>query len=183
MINWIIPGAIAIVILYVIYAYNSLINLENRVDNAWSQIRVQLKRRSDLIPNIVETAKQYADHEQDVFKAVSEARNQLDGAASPKENAKASEALSSSLGRLFAIAEDYPDLKADNNYRQVQEELSSTENKIAYARQHYNDVVTAYNTRIESFPANTVASTFSFNERELFQVENEDLDDFTVSFS
>lgn len=183
MITWITLGIVATALTYTIYTYNSLISLENRVDNAWSQIRVQLKRRSDLIPNLVETAERYAEHEKDVFKAVSEARSKLQAASTPHENAEASEALSASLGKLFAVAEDYPDLKADTQYRQVQEELSSTENKIAYARQHYNDITTVYNTRIESFPSNIIAALFSFAQRELFQLADEALDNLDLDYS
>lgn len=159
-----------------VYLYNSIVALENRVDNAWSQISVQLKRRSDLIPNILEIAKQYAEHEQAVFQQVSAARTKLENASSPVESATASKELTAKLGGVFAVAEDYPDLKSDRNFRQVQEELSSTENKIAYARQHYNDVVTAYNTRLEIFPSNIIANMFTFNQRELFQESDQEID-------
>lgn len=179
---WAVIVAAALIVAYAVYAYNRLISLENRVDNAWSQISVQLKRRSDLIPNLVQTAERYADHESNVFTSVSDARKQLNEASTPQENAEASDALTASLRQLFAVAEDYPELKADTNYMQIQEELSSTENKIAYARQHYNDVTTEYNTSQEVFPTNIVANTFRFQQRELFQPPQDLQDDFSVTF-
>jgi LemA protein len=129
----------------------------------------------------VEITREYADHEKDVFKHVDEARESLSQANTPRENADASEQLTASLGRLFAVAEDYPELKADQNYRQLQEEISSTENKIAYARQHYNDVVTAYNTQRETFPSNMITAIISFEPLELFQVSHQDKDEYNVS--
>jgi LemA protein len=180
---WIILAIVVILLTAFIYLYNKLVSLQNRAENAWSQISVQLKRRADLIPNLVSITKQYADHEKDVFKQVSEARESLNNATSPQENANASEQLTASLGRLFAVAEDYPDLKADQNYRQLQEELSSTENKIAYARQHYNDVVTAYNIQRETFPSNILTAMIAFEPLELFQEAHQEEKDFTVSFN
>lgn len=170
---WIPAGLVSVTVLVGIYAYNTLISLANRVDNAWSQISVQLKRRADLLPNVVDLAKKYAEHEKDVIDAVNEARSQLRQASTPTENADAADNASSSLRKLFAVAEDYPDLQANKNYIQVQEELSSTENKIAYARQHYNDITTAYNTRVESIPFNIVATLFGFEQRELFEPNTE----------
>lgn len=179
---WILLAIIATLTTIFVYLYNKLVSLQNRAENAWSQITIQLKRRGDLIPNLVKITRQYADHEKNVFKQVADARESLSQANTPQENANASEQLTATLGRLFAVAEDYPDLKADQNYRQLQEELSSTENKIAYARQHYNDVVTAYNTQRETFPSNLITTLITFEPLELFQESHHENNDFTVSF-
>jgi LemA protein len=172
------------VIFWVIGTYNNLVRLRNRFKNAFAQIDVQLKRRYDLIPNLVETAKAYMSHERDTLEAVIAARNQAAGAreaaASKPEDAGAIQgllgaeaALGGAMGRLFAVMEAYPDLKANQNMMQLTEELTSTENKIAFARQAYNDSVTLYNTTRESFPANVVAGPFNFAEAALFEIENE----------
>ena len=182
MVTAYIIGGVVLVGVVGIYYYNKLVRLDNQVENSWSQIDVQLKRRNDLIPNLVETVKGYTDHEKTVFNDVTEARSKLDEASSPKENAEANAMMSSALGRLFAVAEDYPDLKANENYLELQEELSSTENKIAYARQNYNDMVMKYNTAIESIPTNIIAGMGSFEQRELFDIPEEERDVPEVSF-
>jgi len=173
-----------VVILWVISTYNNLIKLRNRFKNAFAQIDVQLKRRYDLIPNLVETAKAYMSHERETLEAVIAARNQAAGAREkaadhPDDSSAiqgligAEMALGGAMGRLFAVMEAYPDLKANQNMMQLTEELTSTENKIAFARQAYNDSVTVYNTARESFPANVVAGSFNFKEASLFEIENE----------
>ncbi|MCP4081834.1 MAG: LemA family protein [Planctomycetaceae bacterium] len=171
------------VVMFVISIYNGLVKLRNRYENAFSQIDVQLKRRHDLIPNLVETAKGYMKHEQETLTQVIEARNQAvsaqkNASANPgdpksmKELMKAESGLNGALGRLLMIAEAYPDLKANENMLSLQEELTSTENKVAYARQGYNDSVTSYNTAREVFPAVMVAGMLGFNEAELLEIEN-----------
>jgi len=162
--------------------YNSLVQAENRYENAYAQIDVQLKRRHDLIPNLVETAKGYLDHEKDTLTQVTQARNQAQSArqkaaAAPGDPSAMQELnaaeglLAGSLGRLMVVAEDYPELKANETMNQVMEELRSTENKISFARQAFNDAVTTYNTKRESFPTVLIANTFNYNEAELFQID------------
>jgi LemA protein len=151
--------------------YNRLVVLRNRVDNAWSQIDVQLKRRYDLIPNLVETVKGYAAHESGTLQKVTEARNMAMSATGVGEKGQAENVLSGALKSLFAVAEAYPDLKANENFMQLQEELSGTEGKIAYARQFYNDSVMSYNTSIQSFPNNVLAGMFGFASRDYFEIE------------
>jgi LemA protein len=179
----VIAVIIGLGLLFVIGQYNQLVTLRNRFKNAFSQIDVQLKRRYDLIPNLVETAKAYLQHESKTLEAVTQARNiaQTAGgvaAANPgdpramRELAGAEAGLTGALGRLLAVAENYPDLKANQNMMQLTEELTSTENKVAFARQAYNDSVMAYNTQRELFPTNIVAGIFQFTAAELFQVEN-----------
>ena len=155
--------------------YNGLIGLRNQVKNAWAQIDVQLKRRHDLIPNLVETVKGYAGHEAGTLQAVTEARTKAvaAGGAGVAEQGKAEGELSSALGRLMVVVEQYPDLKANQNFLGLQEELTSTENRIGFSRQHYNDSVMTYNTRTEVFPANVVAGMFNFNQEEFFELEEE----------
>ncbi len=157
--------------LYVAASYNRLVRLRNRIESAWSQIDVQLQRRYDLIPNVVETVKGYAAHEKGVFDAVTRARADAIGAHGVADQARAENAVTGALTSLFAVAEAYPDLKADENFLALQEELTGTEGKIAYARQFYNDTVQSYNTRIQSFPAMFVARPFGFVEREYFEAE------------
>lgn len=176
---------LVIVVLVGIFAvskYNRLVTLENRYENAYSQIDVQLKRRYDLIPNLVETAKGYLEHERETLEAVTKARNQA-AAANEKAAGKpgdpeamqqlnsAEAMLTSSLGRLLVVAEDYPDLKGNESMNQLMEELRSTENKVAFARQSYNDAVTKYNTARESFPTNIIAGMFNYNEARLFEIK------------
>lgn len=151
--------------------YNRLIVLRNRVDNAWAQIDVQLKRRYDLIPNIVETVKGYASHERETLEAVIQARNMAMSASGVEQQGAAENMLTGALKSLFALAEAYPDLKANTNFLQLQEELTNTEGKIAYARQFYNDSVMSFNTAIQSFPANLLAGMFGFSQRDYFELE------------
>ena len=153
--------------------YNRFVRLRNRVDNAWAQIEVQLKRRWDLIPNLVETVKGYAAHERGTFEAVTEARAAAQRAASPAETAAAEGILGQALGRLFAVAEAYPELQADENFRQLQSELAETENRIAVSRQVYNDTVLTYNNAIQTFPGVLIAGPFGFSKREFFEVEDD----------
>jgi len=174
----IIFGLIA---LYIIFAYNSLIRLKLRIDNAWSQIDVQLKRRYDLIPNLIETVKGYVKHEKKVLTEITNARAQL-VSGSMKEKAKASDQLTSALKSLFAVAENYPNLKANENFKMLQEELAGTESKIAYSRQFYNDNVMNFNTAIQTFPKSIIASAFSFKEKEFFKAEGKEKENIKVNF-
>jgi LemA protein len=168
--------------IYVIASYNGLVSLRNRIENAWAQIDVQLKRRYDLIPNLVETVKGYASHERETLDAVITARNAGISASGPAEQAQAENAITGALRQLFALSEAYPDLKANQNFSQLQEELTGTEGRIAYARQFYNDTVYRYNTKIQSFPSNILANAFSFSEREYFQADDESRGPTQVSF-
>jgi LemA protein len=161
---------VVIILVVVVYLYNSLIQLRNRVKNAWSQIDVQLKRRTDLIPNLVETVKGYAKHEKSVFENVTKARASLMDAKTVPENANANNQLTSALKSLFAVAENYPDLKASDNFKDLQARLSETEDKIAYSRQFYNDTVLMYNNKCQMFPSNLLASLFKFQEAEFFEI-------------
>ncbi len=167
----VLGGVVAVVVLFLIVAYNSLIVLRNRIENAESQIDVQLKRRYDLIPNLVETVKGYAKHEKSVFENVTKARSDLMKAKTMPQKAKASNMIEGALKTLFAVAENYPKLMANENFMMLQEELSGTENKIAYSRQFYNDTVLSYNNSIQKFPTNLIANMFKFNEREFFEPE------------
>ncbi|MBU8923197.1 MAG: LemA family protein [Bacteroidales bacterium] len=164
---------VIIVVVMVTGLYNTLVKLKKRCENGWAQIDVQLKRRYDLIPNLVETAKGYMKHEREVLENVTKARQQAIDATNIKDQAAAENMLTSTLKSLFAVAESYPDLKANTNMLAVQEELVSTENKISFARQHFNDTVMAYNTRIELFPSNIIAGMFNFAERDFFELDNE----------
>ncbi len=167
--------AIAVVVLllaWVAGAYNGLIRLRNQVENAWSQIDVQLKRRHDLIPNLVETVKGYAGHERATLENVIKARNMAIAAKGVGERAEAENFLSGTLKSLFAVAEAYPNLKADQNFMRLQEELTSTENKVAFSRQFYNDSAMTFNTRREVFPTNIIANMFNFARREFFEVKD-----------
>ena len=151
-----------------VFIYNQLVQSRNRVDNAWGQIEVQLKRRYDLIPNLVETVKGYASHEKETFERVIEARNAAQAAANPGDQAQAENFLTGALRQLFALAEAYPDLKASTNFSQLQTELSDTENKISISRQIYNDTVLTFNNRVQTVPSNIVASLTGFKVREFF---------------
>lgn len=173
---------IGVPVLLIAGMYNSLIRVRNRVENAWAQIDVQLKRRTDLIPNLVETVKGYAKHEKETLTRVTDARAQLARGGTPGEMAQANNMLEGALKSLFAVAENYPDLKANQNFLMLQEELSGTENKIAYARQFYNDSVMIYNTRIETFPNNLLANAFNFTEKEYFEVPEVDKGPVEVKF-
>jgi LemA protein len=165
----IILGAL---VLFFIGMYNSLVQLRNRVKNAWSQIDVQLKRRHDLIPNLVETAKGYMQHERQTLESVTNARSRAMGAGSVGEKAKAEGELSGAMSRFMLVVENYPDLKANQNFLALQEELTSTENKISFSRQSYNDQVLFYNNKIQMFPSNIIANTFNFKAGEFFEIED-----------
>ncbi len=164
-----IPAAL---ILWLVGIFNGLVRLRNRVKNAWSQIDVQLKRRHDLIPNLIETCKGYMKHERETFEAITKARNlaaQSSGGVADQANAE--NQLSQALSNFYVVVENYPDLKANTNFLQVQEELTSTENKIGFARQFYNDETMKFNTKIEMFPSNIVAGMFNFKQAEFFEIE------------
>ena len=171
---WILLIIIVAIIIAIIAIYNSLVTLRQRVKNAWSQIDVQLQRRFDLIPNLVETVKGYMEHESDVLTKVTELRSSWANAKTVDEKAKLDNQLSESLKTIMAVAEGYPDLKANQNFSELQTELTNTENKISYSRQFYNDTVTRYNTKLELFPSNVIASMFNFKSEELFEVDNQD---------
>jgi len=168
---WILLAIVVVIGLYVIVTYNGLVGLRNRIENAWAQIDVQLKRRYDLIPNLVETVKGYASHEKETLERVIQARNQAMAAQGPQDQAQAENMITGALKSMFALSEAYPDLKANENFLNLQEELTGTEGRIAYARQFYNDSVVRYNTKIQTFPANTIAGRFNFVEREYFEVD------------
>lgn len=167
----IILAVVLVFALFVIGIYNALIRLRNQVDNAWSQIDVQLKRRHDLIPNLVETAKGYMQHERGTFEAITEARSRAMGAKSVSEASKAEGALGDALSKFMLVVENYPDLKANQNFLALQEELTSTENRISFARQSYNDQVLFFNNKTQMFPSNIVANTFNFSKRDFFELE------------
>jgi LemA protein len=173
---------LAVVVFFLIGTFNGLVVLRNRIENAWSQIDVQLKRRTDLIPNLVETVKGYATHEREVFQKVTEARSALMSAQGVKNQAEANNMLTGALKSLFAVAEAYPELKANQNFMMLQEELSGTESKIAYARQFYNDTVLKYDNMREKFPSNIVASMFNFAAREYFEVGEAEREPVKVKF-
>jgi LemA protein len=164
-------GVIAAAVVFFVSIYNSLVQLRNRVKNAWSQIDVQLKRRYDLIPNLVETAKGYMTHERETLSAITEARSRAMGAGSVHDKSAAEAQLSGAISRFMLVVENYPDLKANQNFLALQEELTSTENKISFARQAYNDAVLFFNNKIEMFPSNVVAGMFNFRPQEFFEVE------------
>ncbi len=174
MIGWIILIIVAVLIIWIISAYNGLVTLRQRVKNAWSQIDVQLQRRFDLIPNLVETVKGYTKHEEDVFKKVAELRTSWAQATTVHDKAELSNELSGALKTIMAVSENYPELKASQNFAELQEELQNTENKISYSRQFYNDIVTKYNTKLQVFPDSLIASMFHFEEEELFKVDSEE---------
>jgi LemA protein len=170
---WIVIALVVVVAIALVLLYNRLVQNRNRVDNAWAQIEVQLKRRWDLIPNLVETVKGYAAHERETFQNVTEARAAAQRAQGPEQVAQAEGLLGQALGRLFAVAEAYPELQADENFRQLQTELGETENRIAVSRQVYNDTVLTYNNSIQTFPGVVVAGPFGFHKREFFEVEED----------
>lgn len=167
----IIAVIVILLILMIIGIYNSLVALRNQVDNAWSQIDVQLKRRHDLIPNLVETAKGYMQHERQTFEAITEARSKAMGARTVSEASKAEGSLGGALSKFMLVVENYPDLKANQNFLGVQEELTSTENKISFARQSYNDQVLFFNNKTQMFPSNVIAGMLSFTKRDFFEIE------------
>jgi LemA protein len=173
---WLLLGLLVLVGLYLMFLYNGLVRLRNRIEAAWAQIDVQLRRRYDLIPNLVETVKGYATHERETLDSVTRARAAAD-------QAEAENMLTQTLRSLFAVSEAYPDLKANASFLSLQEELSSTEGRIAYARQYYNDAVQRYNTKIQSFPAVLLAGALRFEEREYFEADDESRGPVDVSFS
>jgi LemA protein len=182
---WVVIAIVAVVVLLIVWAialYNRFVRLRNRVDNAWAQIEVQLKRRWDLIPNLVETVKGYAAHERETFEAVTNARAAAQRAEGPAATAAAEGLLGQALGRLFAVAEAYPELQADENFRQLQTELAETENRIAVSRQVYNDTVLTYNNAIQVFPGVLLAGPFGFLQREFFETAEAERDAPAVSF-
>jgi len=179
--TWIIIAIVVVVALFIVYIYNSLIKLRMRVKNAWAQIDVQLKRRYDLIPNLVSAVKGYMKHEKGVLEEVTKARTSL-MSGSTQEKAKASNQITEALKSIFAVAENYPNLKANENFMQLQEELSGTESKIAYARQFYNDSVMAFNEGIQVFPKNFFAKIFGFHQEEFFGAEGVERKNVKVEF-
>jgi len=178
----VIAVVVVLILLFFWLGYNGLVKRRNQVDNAWSQIDVQLKRRHDLIPNLVETVKGYAAHERGTFEAVTNARANAINAQSPAEQAQAENVLSGALKSLFAVAEAYPDLKANQNFLNLQEELTSSEDRVAYARQYYNDSVLSYNTQIQKFPTVLLAGMFNFDKREFFDAAPEETETPQVQF-
>jgi LemA protein len=168
----VVVGVFVLAVLFVMGLYNALVRLRQQVKNAWSQIDVQLKRRHDLIPNLVETVKGYAGHERATLENVTKARAAAVSAQGPVAQAKAEGELSQALGRLMLVVEQYPDLKANQNFLALQEELTSTENRIGFARQFYNDSVMQYNTRIQTVPSNFIANSFGFREEPFFEIED-----------
>jgi LemA protein len=176
---WIILAILAVVVIFLIVVYNGLVRLRNMVDEAWNQISVQLKRRHDLIPNLVNAVKGYMDFEQETLTRVIEARNQAvtaqqQGPGAAGQSAQAENFLTGALRQLFALVENYPDLKANQNVMQLQEELTTTENQIGFSRQHYNSTVREFNTSIQTFPNVLIAGMFGFRERDYFQIEEAD---------
>ena len=166
-------GLIVVVAMWVVGLYNGLVGLRNQVKEAWAQVDVQLKRRFDLIPNLLETVKGYMNHERETLESVTQARAAISGAGGLPERMQAESGLTAALGRLFAVAESYPDLKASTNFLSLQEELASTENKISFARQFYNQAVMKMNNKVQMFPSNIIAGMFNFKEEEFFEVEEE----------
>jgi LemA protein len=168
--TWIVLGVVAVLLFWAIATYNRLIGLKNQTANGWRQIDVQLKRRHDLIPNLVNTVRGAMEFERDTLTQVIEARNRATSAAGPADAARREGELTQALGRLFALAESYPALKANENVRMLQEELAATENKVGFARQFYNDIATRYNIAQQTFPNTLIASTLGFGAAELFEV-------------
>lgn len=175
-------GIIVVIALSVIAKYNQLVSLRNRIENAWSQIDVQLRRRYDLIPNLVETVKGYAAHEKEVFEKVAEARSAMMNAQGIQAQGEAQNQITGALKSLFAVAENYPQLKANENFMMLQEEISGTESKIAYARQFYNDQVMTFNTLVQSFPGNMIAGMFGFTQHDYFPMEDVAREPIKVDF-
>jgi len=173
---------VVILVLFLVTTYNRLVTLRQRVKEAWSDIDIQLKRRHDLIPNLIETVKGYAAHERGTFEAVTQARAAAQGARTPAEAGQAEGILSQALGRLFAVAEAYPELQADENFRQLQSELAETENRIAVSRQVYNDTVLTYHNAIQTFPGVVIAGPFGFAKREFFETDQAERDAPQVDF-
>ncbi|TML93130.1 MAG: LemA family protein [Actinobacteria bacterium] len=179
---WIVLAILVLLLLYVIVSYNSLVRVRNRTDDAWSQIDVQLRRRYDLIPNLVNTVKGYAAHERQTFEAVTQARTQGMNAQGVAEQAQAENMITGALKSLFAVAEAYPELKANQNFLALQEELTATEGRISYARQFYNDTVLKLNTKVQTLPTNILAGMFGFKTREYFEADDTSRGPVTVQF-
>ena len=173
---------VVLIIGFIITTYNTLVTLRNKVKDAWSQIDVQLKRRFDLIPNLVETVKGYTKHESETLENVVKARNTYLTAASPEDQMKADGELTKAVSKLFALAESYPDLKANTNFMELQNELNETENKIAMSRQFYNDIVMEYNNKVETVPSNIVAGLFKFSKEAFFEAQNSERENVQVKF-
>ncbi len=183
---WVFLGLLIVVVLVAVWAfsaYNGLVRLRNKIENAYAQIDVQLKRRHDLIPNLVETVKGYAAHEKGTLEAVIQARNAAMSATTPSTSAAAENMLSGALKSLFALSEAYPDLKANANFTQLQAELTSTEDRIAYSRQYYNDIIRMYNTKVETLPTALIARQMNFDKREYFEVTSTERDNINVDFT
>ena len=180
--TWIIIGVLVVLVVWIIMIYNGLVAMRQRVNQSFADIDVQLKQRHDLIPNLVETVKGYAGHERGTLEAVIKARQTAVAAPSIDQKVQAENALSGTLRQLFALSESYPDLKANQNFLALQEELTGTEGRIAYARQFYNDSVYSYNTKIQSVPSNLIANQFRFNAREYFEVDEASRDNIQVDF-
>ncbi|MFA5860532.1 MAG: LemA family protein [Candidatus Thermoplasmatota archaeon] len=184
-VSWVAIAIIVILILFVLYvisARNRIIRYDNEIDNSWSQIDVQLKRRADLIPNLVETVKGYAAHEKGVLEGVTKARAALMGASTPAEANAADNMLTQALGKLFAVAEAYPDLKANTNFLQLQDELTHTENKVSFSRQHYNDIVLRYNNAVTTFPGTLFASSLGKSRKAMLEIPPADREVPNVRF-
>lgn len=179
---WVIGIIVVVLILVIISTYNSLVSLRNRVKDQWAQIDVQLKRRFDLIPNLIETVKGYTKHESETLENIVKLRNTYASANTPQEAMEADGELNKAVSKLFALAESYPDLKANTNFLQMQEELKETENKIASSRQFYNDVVLRYNNKIQMFPSNIVAGLFGFKTEAFFEANKEEKENVKVKF-
>ncbi|HOZ88613.1 MAG TPA: LemA family protein [Bacilli bacterium] len=175
-------GLLLIIGGFIVVNYNALVSLRNKVKDQWAQIDVQLKRRFDLIPNLLETVKGYAKHESETFAAVVEARNSFTAAKTPEAEMKANSELTNVISKLFALAESYPDLKANTNFMQMQGDLKDTEDKISFARQFYNDGVLQYNNKVEMFPSNLIASIFRFEKATFFEVANTERENIKVQF-
>ena len=182
MVTFLLIGVVVLVLLYAVVTYNGLVRLRNRIQNAWAQIDVQLRRRYDLIPNLVETVKGYAAHEKGTLEAVTQARANAISAQGPVAQAQAENQISGALKSLFAVSEAYPDLKANENFLSLQEELSGTEGRISYARQFYNDAVLRLNTKIQSFPSNILAGMFGFKQHEYFEADDTSRGPVSVQF-
>jgi len=178
----VVIAVVVVLVIFVIRLYNNMVRLRNRIENAWAQIDVQLKRRHDLIPNLVETVKGYASHEKETLERVIAARNAATTAQGPEAQAQSENMLTGALRQLFAVSEAYPDLKANQNFLELQEELTSTESRIAFARQHYNDSVLKYNNSIQTFPAVALAGPLRFTEREYFEADDDSRGNVAVEF-
>ena len=174
MFVWIALGLVLLLIIVVICIYNNLVKLRQKVKNSWSQIDIQLQRRFDLIPNLVDTVKGYMKHEEEILNEITTLRTSWTNASDINKKAAIDNHLSSSLKTIMAVSENYPDLKANQNFSEIQQELQNTENKISFSRQFYNDSVTMFNTQLEVFPSNIIASMFGFKSFELFKIENEE---------